>query len=131
VNKSQRRPVEQADFRIQTPAPVIPWKPNVVLAPTLGSVTEHAAVTSGEPTLRPEALKARIGATRALLQSLAAAQAVLDASTGSAATLASADGERGRVAAAAEAYRLESMLDRVLVRTFDEVTALMNERGLA
>jgi hypothetical protein len=38
--------------------------------------------------------------------------------------------ERGRVAAMAETYRAEAALDAVLRRTFNEVTALMEERGL-
>jgi hypothetical protein len=131
MNTNHRHPIDPLEFKIQTPPPVIAWKPNVVLAPTMAAATDRAVVTAGEPTLRPEALRAQIGATRALLQSLAAAQAAFDANGGGTGSLDERDGDRARVAAATEAYRLESMLDRVLVRTFDEVTALMNERGLA
>jgi len=131
MNTKHRRQVDPPEFRIQTPRPVIAWKPNIVVAPTMAAATERAAISAGEPTLRPEALKAQIGATRALLQSLAAAQAALDVNARGTLSVDERDGERGRVAAAAEAYRRESLLDRVLVRTFDEVIALMNERGLA
>ena len=131
MKTNNRRPVDQPEFRIQTPPPVIAWKPNIVVAPTLAAATQRGVISAGEPTLRPEALKAQIGATRALLQSLAAAQAALDVDGSGPLAVDERDGERARVAAAAEAYRRESMLDRVLVRTFDEVIALMNERGLA
>jgi hypothetical protein len=131
MNTNHRRPVDPPEFRIQTPPPVIAWKPNIVVSPTLAAATERAVISAGGPTLRPEALKAQIGATRALLQSLAAAQAALDVNARGALSVDERDGERARVAAAAEAYRRESLLDRVLVRTFDEVIALMNERGLA
>ena len=128
INARRPMPIDPLELKIQTPPQVIAWKPNVVVAPTMAAATDRA-VTAGEPALRPEALKAQIGATRALLQSLAAAQASLEVGTPS--TSGYADAERERVAVAAEAYRLESVLDRVLLRTFDEVIALMNERGLA
>ena len=131
ATKHRRPTVDPPEFRIQTPPPVIAWKPNIVVAPTMAAATERAVISAGEPTLRPEALKAQIGATRALLQSLAAAQAALDVNARGTQSGDERDGERARVAATAEAYRRESLLDRVLVRTFDEVIALMNERGLA
>jgi hypothetical protein len=70
-------------------------------------------------------------ATRSFLQGVDEVRHGLAARAAAAEARArAADSERDRVAAAMETYELQAAFDEVLVGTWREVTALMQERGL-
>jgi hypothetical protein len=107
------------------------WEPTIVLAPGSSLALGRRAVAAGEPAFRPQAVSIQLNVTRTLLRALSTAQAVLTSQTTMAhERLTAAGSDRARVAAAREAYRAESELDRVLIRARDEVIDLMVQRGL-
>jgi hypothetical protein len=111
--RKTRRSADQS--RVKTPSSdVILWQPNIVLA------SRTAQPESGEPKI--------VGS----IFSLAGAGAVLAARAAETrARSAEADSDRERVSAAMAAYRLEASFDEALTGAYRQVTALMEERGLA
>lgn len=94
-------------------------------------VVPKARVTIAGPSLRPDATAGRIEAARSALQTLTEARDGFVARAAAARErVRTAPDERGRVVAMAETYRAETALDDCLRRTLNEVTALMEERGL-
>jgi hypothetical protein len=88
-------------------------------------------VVVAEPALRPDAVRAQIEATQALLFSVAEAQFVLGVRAGVADTRVALAGSPGeRVAAVMETYRIHAELDNVLRETLLRAGALLEERGL-
>jgi hypothetical protein len=125
------------DRRLETPkkslkpgaSRITPWRPEITRAPT--SLVAVPAVTVGEPALRPDAVRAHLEATRALLRGLTEAATATDLSVRAQETTRQPSAtERERVRGTIEAYRLEVRLDDVLRGALRQVTALMEERGL-
>jgi len=117
--------------RIETRPAITPWRPDIVLATTIASAFPRPAVVVAEPSVRPEAVGARLGTARTLLASLAEARETLGAAAAEAQVRAAgATSTRERVSATFAAYRAEAVLDGVLTGTWQQVTALMEERGL-
>jgi hypothetical protein len=107
------------------------WEPTIVLAPGSVIALGHPLVAVGEPAFLPDAVFVQLDVTRTLLRALSTAQAALTSEAIVAHDrLTAAGSDRARVAAAQEAYRAESELDRVLVRAREEVVDLMIQRGL-
>jgi hypothetical protein len=102
-----------------------------VLSPRRRPVVPRPRVTIAEPGLRPGATALRIEAARSTLQTLTEARdGFIVRAAAARERVQTAPDERGRVAAMTETYRAEAALDAVLRRTLNEVTALMEERGL-
>ena len=113
------------------PSGVVVPRSDIVLTNRRRPIVPRPRVTIAGPGLRPDAMAGRIEAARSALRTLT------DARDGFVARAAAArervrvaPDERGRVVAMAETYRAEAALDAVLRRTLNEVTALMEERGL-
>lgn len=126
-----------ASLSFDTPKrPVL--KPSGVITPrgdiVLGRrrpIVPRTRITIAGPGLRPDATVVRIEAARSALQTLTEARDGFVARAAAARELVRvAPDERTRVAAMAQTYRAEAALDEVLKKTFNEVTALMEERGL-
>jgi hypothetical protein len=94
-------------------------------------VVPRPRITIAGPGLRPDAMAVRIEAARSALQTLTEARDGFVARAAAARErVRTAPDERGRISAMTETYRAEAALDDVLRRTLNEVTALMEERGL-
>jgi hypothetical protein len=94
-------------------------------------VVPRPRITIAGPGLRPDATAVRIEAARSALQTLTEARDGFVARAAAARErVRTAPDERGRISAMAETYRAEAALDDVLRRTLNEVTALMEARGL-
>ena len=126
--KKTRRPADQS--RVKTPSSeVILWQPNIVLASRVEAPARRKPVMLAAPTAQPESGEPRIVGS---IFSLAGAGAVLAARAAETrARSAEADSDRERVSAAMAAYRLEASFDEALTGAYRQVTALMEERGLA
>jgi hypothetical protein len=126
--KKTRRPADQS--RVKTPSSdVILWQPNIVLASRVEAPARRKPVTLAAPMAQPESGEPRIVGS---IFSLAGAGALLAARAAETrARSAEADSDRERVSAAMAAYRLEASFDEVLTGAYRQVTALMEERGLA
>lgn len=108
---------------------VILWQPNIVLASRVEAPARRKPVTLAAPTAQPESGEPKIVGS---IFSLAGAGAVLAARAAETrARSAEADSDRERVSAAMAAYRLEASFDEALTGAYRQVTALMEERGLA
>lgn len=113
------------------PSGVLVPRGDIVLSTRRRPVVPRPRVTVAEPGLRPDATALRIEAARSTLQTLTEARDGFIARAAAARErVQTAPDARGRVAAMAETYRAEAALDAVLRRTLNEVTALMEERGL-
>jgi hypothetical protein len=94
-------------------------------------VVPRPRITIAGPGLRPDATAVRLEAARSALQTLTEARDGFVARAAAARErVRTAPDERGRISAMAETYRAEAALDDVLRRTLNEVTALMEARGL-
>jgi hypothetical protein len=126
--RKTRRPADQS--RVKTPSSdVILWQPNIVLASRVEAPARRKPVTLAAPTAQPESGEPKIVGS---IFSLAGAGAVLAARAAETrARSAEADSDRERVSAAMAAYRLEASFDEALTGAYRQVTALMEERGLA
>ena len=94
-------------------------------------IVPRTRITIAGPALRPDATAVRIESARSALRALTEARDGFVARAAAARELVRvAPDERTRVAAMAQTYRAEAALDEVLKKTFNEVTALMEERGL-
>jgi hypothetical protein len=126
--RKTRRPADQS--RVKTPSSdVILWQPNIVLASRIEAPARRKPVTLAAPTAQPESGEPKIVGS---IFSLADAGAVLAARAAETrARSAEADSDRERVSAAMAAYRLEASFDEALTGAYRQVTALMEERGLA
>ena len=117
--------------RLKTQPAVALWKPQIVLATSIGGAPARRGVSVGDPGARPEALRIRLDATQTILASLDSAQESLTAaSAGARARAAGATSTRERVSATIAAYRAEAALDDMLTGAWRRVSALMEERGL-
>jgi hypothetical protein len=117
--------------RLETRPAITPWRPDIVLATTIGSAFPRPAVVVAEPGARPEAVGVRLGNARHVLAALAEARETLTAAaTEAQRRAAGAASTRERVEATIAAYRAEAALDGVLTGTWRQVSALMEERGL-
>jgi hypothetical protein len=117
--------------RLQKPAAVALWQPDVVLATSITAPPSRRAVTLAEPAARPEALRTQLGAARSLLASLEGArQALGEAAVGAPTLAARSASTREQVSAAMAAYRAEAALDDALTGAWRRVSALMEARGL-
>jgi hypothetical protein len=116
--------------RVKTPtSEVILWRPSIVLASRIETPARRKPVRLAAPTAQPESGEPRIVGS---IFSLAGAGAQLAArAVETRARTAEADSERERVSAAMAAYRLEASFDQALTGAYRQVTALMEERGLA
>ena len=113
------------------PSGVVIPRGDIVLSSRPRPVVPRPRVTIAGPGLRPDATAVRIEAARSALQTLTEARDGFVARAAAARErVRTAPDERVRVAAMAETYRAEAALDDVLRRTLNEVTALMEERGL-
>jgi hypothetical protein len=126
--KKTRRSADQP--RVKTaPTEVVLWQPNIVLASRIDAPARRKPVTLAAPMAQPESGEPRIVGS---IFSLAGAGALLAARAAETqARTAQADSERERVSAAMAAYRLEASFDQALTGAYRQVTALMEERGLA
>jgi hypothetical protein len=126
--RKTRRSADQS--RVKTPSSdVILWQPNIVLASRIEAPARRKPVTLAAPTAQPESGEPKIVGS---IFSLAGAGAVLAARAAETrARSAEADSDRERVSAAMAAYRLEASFDEALTGAYRQVTALMEERGLA
>jgi hypothetical protein len=126
--KKPRRAAEQS--RVKTAASeVVLWRPSIVLASRIEAPARRKQVTLAAPTAHPDSGEPRIVGS---ILSLADTGAILAARAAETrARVAAADSERERVSAAMAAYRLEASFDQALTGAYRQVTALMEERGLA
>jgi hypothetical protein len=109
--KSARPPADAR--RVKTPeCDVVLWRPRIVVAPTLEAATTGPRRVTLEALASPAGAAVRLDTAQSVLGSLA-------------------ESARERVIAAMTAYRLEASFDQTLVGTYRQVTALMEERGLA
>jgi hypothetical protein len=119
-----RRPVVR-------PSGVVIPRGDIVLSTRRRPVVPRPRVTIAGPGLRPDATAVRIEAARSALRTLTEARDGFVARAAAARErVRTAPDEGVRIAAMAETYRAEAALDDVLRRTLNEVTALMEERGL-
>jgi hypothetical protein len=126
--KKTRHSVEQPRVKAAT-TDVVLWQPNIVLASRIDAPARRKPVTLAAPMAQPESGGPRIVGS---IFSLAGAGALLAARAAETrARAAQADSERERVSAAMAAYRLEASFDQALTGAYRQVTALMEERGLA
>jgi hypothetical protein len=116
--------------RLDTPAAVSLWRPDVVLATSITAAPRRRAVAVAGPAARPPALQTQLGAARSVLDSLAGVRALGAASTVAHARAEHAGSTRERVSATIAAYRAESALDDVLAGAWRRISALMEARGL-
>lgn len=117
--------------RVTIPSTVALWRPQVVLATSVGAPPDRPAVVLAEPFVRPEAVRSHLDSARSLLASLAEVrQSLLAAAADAQGRAAQAGSTRERVSATIAAYRVEAKLDDVLTGTWRQVSALMEERGL-
>ena len=113
------------------PSGIIAPRGDIVLGRRRRPIVPRTRITIAGPGLRPDATVVRIEAARSALQTLTEARDGFVARAAAARELVRvAPDERTRVAAMAQTYRAEAALDEVLKKTFNEVTALMEERGL-
>jgi len=113
------------------PSGIITPRGDIVLGRRRRPIVPRARVTIAGPALRPDATAVRIEAARSALRTLTEARDGFVARAAAARELVRvAPDARMRVTAMAETYRAEAALDEVLKKTFSEVTALMEERGL-
>ena len=128
VMRKPRRAADQSRVKAPT-SEVVLWKPSIVLASRIEAPARRKPVTLAAPTAQPESGEPRIVGS---IFSLAGAGAQLAARAAETrARTAEADSERERVSAAMAAYRLEASFDQALTGAYRQVTALMEERGLA
>jgi|SRR5215470_8346534 len=126
--KKTRRSANQSRVKTAT-TDVILWQPNIVLASRIDAPARRKPVTLVAPMAQPESGEPRIVGS---IFSLAGTGALLAARAAETrARTAEADSERERVSAAMAAYRLEASFDQALTGAYRQVTALMEERGLA
>jgi hypothetical protein len=103
----------------------------IILSRPRRPIVPKARVTIAGPALRPDAMAGRIEAARSALQTLTETRDGFVARAAAARErVRTSPDERGRLMAMAETYRAEAALDECLRRTLNEVTALMEERGL-
>ena len=113
------------------PSGIITPRGDIVLGRRRRPIVPRTRITIAGPALRPDATVVRIEAARSALRTLTEARDGFVARAAAARELVRvAPDERTRVAAMAQTYRAEAALDEVLKKTFNEVTALMEERGL-
>jgi len=113
------------------PSGIVLPKGDIVLTRRPRPVVPQPRVTIASPGLRPDATTVRIEATRAALHTLTAArEGFIERAAAARERARMATDERDRFVAMSETYRAEAALDDVLRKTFSEVTALMEERGL-
>jgi len=113
------------------PSGIIAPRGDIVLGRRQRPIVPRTRITIAGPGLRPDATAVRIEAARSALRTLTEARDGFVARAAAARELVRvAPDERTRVAAMAQTYRAEAALDEVLKKTFNEVTALMEERGL-
>jgi hypothetical protein len=126
--KKIRRAAEQN--RVKTPpSDVVLWRPSIVLASRIEAPPRRKPVMLAAPTAHPDSGEPRFVGS---IFSLADAGATLAAKAADTrARAAEAVSPRERVAAAMAAYRLEASFDQALTGAYRQVTALMEERGLA
>ena len=126
--KKPRRAAEQN--RVKAPTPnVVLWRPRIVLASRVEAPARRQPVTLAGPAAHPDAGEPRFVGS---IFSLADAGATLAARAADARARAiEADSARERVSAAMAAYRLEASFDEALTGAYRQVSALMEERGLA
>ena len=111
------------------PSPITLWRPEIVLPER--PIAHRPIVLLGEPSLRPEAMRAQLDSTRTALDALAEKRDALSLRAAHAeARVRDAATDQERVAAMFETYRVESALDDVLTGTMRELTSLMKARGL-
>jgi hypothetical protein len=111
------------------PSPIELWRPDIVLPERPAAY--RVIVTPGEPALRPEATRAQLDTTRALLAELSEKREALRRRASDAeARVREAVTDSERVSAMFETYRVESALDEVLTGTMKQLTAIMKDRGL-
>jgi hypothetical protein len=116
---------------ILRPSGVVVPRGDIVLSKRQRPIVPRPRVTIAGPGLRPDATAVRIEAARSALQTLTDARdGFVTRAAAARERVRTAPDERGRLMAMEETYRAEAALDRVLRRTFNEVTALMEERGL-
>jgi hypothetical protein len=108
---------------------VVLWRPSIVLASRVEAPARRKPVTLAAPTAHPDSGEPRIVGSILSLADTGAMLAARAAETR--ARAAAADSERERVSAAMAAYRLEASFDQALTGAYRQVTALMEERGLA
>ncbi|HEV8474695.1 MAG TPA: hypothetical protein VGR82_18095 [Methylomirabilota bacterium] len=108
---------------------VILWRPTIVLATRIEQPRRRPPVTLAPAAAHPDATGSRFDMA---ILSLADASASLAArAVNTRARAVEAASARERVTATMAAYRLEASFDQVLTGTYRQVTALMEERGLA
>src|SRR5437773_3060425 len=123
-----RRAAEQPRVKAPT-SDVVLWRPSIVLASRIEAPARRKPVTLAAPTAHPDSGEPRIVGS---IFSLADAGATLAARAAEARARATeAASARERVSAAIAAYRLEASFDQALTGAYRQVTALMEERGLA
>jgi hypothetical protein len=110
---------------------VVLWRPRIVLAASVDAATTRRRRVTLEALASPAQPAAQLGTAQTVLGSLADARASLAKAADARARAAEAATARDRVTAAMTAYRLEASFDQVLAGTYRQVTALMEERGLA
>ena len=111
------------------PSAIELWQPDIIVPER--SLVHRPLVTSGEPSLRPDATRAQVDETRTLLASLSGRRAALGRRVAAAEARArEASSDRERVSAVFESYRAQSELDHVLTGTMKQLTSLMKDRGL-
>jgi hypothetical protein len=111
------------------PSPIALWQPEIVLPER--PIAHRLLVTAGEPTLRPEAMRAQLDGTRTVLAALAEKREALSTRAAQAeARVREAATDQERVSAMFETYRVGSALDDVLTGTMKQLASLMKDRGL-
>ena len=126
--KKARRPSDPQRVKLPSPAVVL-WEPKIVIANRVEEPIRRSRVALAAAATDPAASGPRVDTA---ILSLADASASLAAHALDARARATeAESARERVTAAMAAYRLEASFDQVLTGTYRQVTALMQERGLA
>jgi hypothetical protein len=126
--KKPRRAAEQSRVKPPT-SEVVLWRPSIVLANRIEAPARRKPVTLVAPTAQPDSGEQRIVGSILSLADTGAMLAARAAETRARAM--EAGSERDRVSAAMAAYRLEASFDQALTGAYRQVTALMEERGLA
>jgi hypothetical protein len=125
-----KKPRRADQSRVKAPScEVVLWRPSIVLASQIEAPARRKPVTLAAPTAHPDSGEPRIVGSIFSLADTGAMLAARAAETR--ARAAAADSERERVSAAMAAYRLEASFDQALTGAYRQVTALMEERGLA
>ena len=107
------------------------WRPEVVLATSITAPPTRPAVALAGPAVRPEALGPQLDTAQSVLAALAEAQQALGAVAAGARRRAEQPAStRARVSATIAAYRAEAELDDVLSGAWEQMSVLMEERGL-